>query len=306
MRPAFALLSVGEGDSGMAFFPYSFTAHLRLLTPAIALALATTGCSGDDSATSDTASSESATTGSGSTSGSTSDTSSTTDDSTTTAASDSDTDTGTLDTDDSTSTTMDATTSNESGDSDCVEESTVLAADEASPLGFSADEALAGISGTRSGTLTWVDEMIISDEFRATELPITLALAYDGGAITFVEATDSGEVPDPFCVSRVEIEVKVDFASDGGEFAETGAGIVRATSADAVELYPLKLFPPALTGTLDLDALMGLDLTLDGMDLLGTLDADKATGSVNGEASDPNLGSIGYGSLAILVAGAPQ
>ncbi|MCA9662805.1 MAG: hypothetical protein KC486_30985 [Myxococcales bacterium] len=285
----------------MAFFINSFTAHLRLLTPAVALALAPLACSGDDTGTSDTA-----TTGSGSTSGSTSDTSSssTTDDSTTTAASDSET--GTTDTSDATGTTMDGTTANDSGDGDCVEESTVLAADEASPLGFSADDALAGISGPRSGTLTWVDEMIISDAYRGTELPITLGVAYDGGAITFVEATDNGEVPDPNCVSRVEIEVKVDFASDGGEFAETGAGIVRATSADAVELYPHKLFPPALTGTLDLDALMGLDLTLDGMDLLGTFDADKATGGVNGEASDPNLGSIGYGSLATLVAGAPQ
>lgn len=133
---------------------------------------------------------------------------------------------------------------------------------------------------------------------------ISLAVGYEGGAVTYVDVAE--EDPESGCVDRLEIAVKVSLTSAGGELAEVVDGVAWATSADTLGLVAVSLFQPALTGTLDLGALMGADLTLDSLDLRASLDARQGTGALNGEASHAVLGSIGYGTIATFVVGAPM
>ncbi len=201
---------------------------------------------------------------------------------------------------------MEGTTTNDSGPGNCIEMSTPLEIGESSALGFSAMEALEGLVGARSGTLTWIDEMIISDEYRGQELPITLTLNYDAGTIFYIEATDNGEFPDDSCVNRLAITVTVDLSSEAGELSETREAVVWTTALGTLQLEPIDLIPPGLTGDLDTTALMGLGLTLETLDLFATFAADEAIAGLNGSLNDPDLGDVGYGSIASIVTGAAK
>lgn len=261
--------------------------RIHSLIPVLAITLA--ACTSDDSATSATST--------GDATGSTAATETSTDTST---------DTSTGSTTGPGTTTMEGTTGNDSGPVDCIEMPTPLDVGEASALGFSATEALEGLVGARSGTLTWIDEMTISDEFRGQELPITLTLSYDAGAIFYIEATEDGQFPGESCVNRLEIAVKVDLSSEGGELSETRDAVVWTTALGTLKLEPVDLIPPNLTGTLDTAALPGVGLTLESLDLYTTFGTDEATGGLNGSLNNEALDIDIYGTMADLVVGAPQ
>lgn len=273
----------------------AYTFFLRPLLPALALVLA--ACTSDDSATTgDSTSGSTSGSTSSSTTASTGEATETTT-STTTNTTEATTDPGT--------TTMDGTT-NDSGNDSCIEESTPLDVGESSVLGFSATEALNGLVGARNGTLTWIDEMSISDEFRGQELPITLTLTYKAGAVNYIEATDNGDFPDDSCVNRLEIAITVELTSDGGELSETHDAVVWATALGELQLEPVDLIPPGLTGNLDPAALPGQGLTLESLDLYATFGADETNGGLNGSLNNAELDISVYGSMANVVVGAPE
>lgn len=193
----------------------------------------------------------------------------------------------------------------------CVENETPLGLDEASPLGFSAAEALTGQQGPRPGTLTWSPDGFLADGLKGVEWPITLGIAYMDGPIVYVDSTPGmggGEDgPEPIdCNSRVEISVRVTLDSAAGELSEGRDMIVVATMVGTLELPNQDLLPPGFMGTLTPEQVIEAPMTLDALDVFATLTPLDGSGGFNGEVSDPMLGSVGYGTLASFVLGAPD
>ncbi len=189
----------------------------------------------------------------------------------------------------------------------CTQEVTEVDADTVTSFGgeFSANDILAAVGGTRTGTLTWSEDMVLSEAYRGTALPVSLEITYDGGAITLTEASMGMDALD--CVSHLEIEVTVALTSDSGEFAETRAGILRAYAPDFVVADErFALFPPPLTGALDLDALVAEGLSLNSMELgyvfLGDTDIN---GVLNGSGYDAEPDEVFSQQLAYITLGEP-
>ncbi len=114
----------------------------------------------------------------------------------------------------------------------CTDSYTELAADEVSALGFSADEVLAAIAGSRSETLQWAD---------GPQTSITVEAIHTGGPIRFVDSEptphDGGMdlLAAAHCEDRVEIEAQVTVTTDDGLLNETFDVMLAAdepTSAD--------------------------------------------------------------------------
>lgn len=195
---------------------------------------------------------------------------------------------------------------------DCVDVPTPLGLDEVSPLGFTAAEALAGKTGLRMGTVTWTPDGFVHDDLKGVAWTVSFGVDYGSGTIQFIESNpgvggSGGEgSPEPiFCESRLEITVQLTLDSEGGELIESREVVVVATSADLLELRQQQLVPPGFMGTLTPEQVIAPPMTLDSFDVSVALTAAEATGSLNGSVSDPMLGSVGYGTLASLTAGAP-
>lgn len=121
-------------------------------------------------------------------------------------------------------------------DYECSIEETVLAVDEASPLGFSAQQVLDVVGSPRSATFTWADGS-------TTDLLLTAAIA---GDVIWQEAT--GE-----CSSGLVFALDVTFTTADGRFDET-LSIPMDVSALDPEYVFLDPYQDAGTfnGTLDL------------------------------------------------------
>lgn len=114
----------------------------------------------------------------------------------------------------------------------CTDTYTDLAIDEVSPMGFSADEVLAAIAGSRSETLQWSD---------GSHTSVTVEATYGGGLTRFVDSeptpSDGGmeNAAAALCEDRVEIEAQVSVSTDDGllnEIFDVMLGADESTSAD--------------------------------------------------------------------------
>jgi hypothetical protein len=126
--------------------------------------------------------------------------------------------------------------------------------DEVTPLGFSAAELLASVSGWYATTLEWLpaDGDPVWFEAAGTEVGLEIGLEYDGGELRYLESLDcsgSGSCT-MTCESRLDLDARVLYRSDDGLFDETWLAALGAPDADAAYFVLLPFDPDATHGTL--------------------------------------------------------
>jgi hypothetical protein len=129
-------------------------------------------------------------------------------------------------------------------------ETTHVALDETTPLGFSAAEVLAYAAGERELSLQYEGDDATT---------VTLTVAVDGDAAHFEErewrAGEHGtlEAPAIECGDALLIPLTVHFASADGQFAEQWSVLVQAEEVDRAQAH-VRLEPDDLDGDLDVMA----------------------------------------------------
>ncbi|GEM_PF-5274046 len=121
---------------------------------------------------------------------------------------------------------------NAGGRNSCVDSSTVMTADEVSPLGFAAAEIIATASGSHDSPIFWTagtHDGPIDIEVRpeSGEGTLTVTIAHEGGEIRYVDSepapsdenTNDGSWAE--CPDRVEIDVHVSARTGGGALDES-------------------------------------------------------------------------------------
>ncbi len=170
----------------------------------------------------------------------------------------------------------------------CDETVTLLAQDEDSPLGFSADDILdfaeaahEEILGYPSGEATW----------------LTVTISYDAGEIRFVdsepaevEGDSEVQLAAPYCEDRLEIEARVTFATDDGLFDEQQETVLSMTNPDVVSFF-LSLAPEELGGTYQLEVPPGAE-DYDEVEIMidGLVDRDDTEGTISAQFSGSEEG----------------
>lgn len=195
------------------------------------------------------------------------------------------------------------------GDAPCVDTPTVLAVDEASTLGFSAEQLLADKLGPRATTLQFASEPTVLDPaWKGKALPLTVELRHEGGEVRFIDSEpnpdydDSGNESGPpsECVDRLEVDVTLDFVTAAGELDEHRPGVLTATAVERADVQ-VDLLPPALTGSLDPTTLYSdPEWKVSALIVYGTWKGDQAGGSLLNEVriGEGEDGSVGFGPLA--------
>lgn len=162
----------------------------------------------------------------------------------------------------------------------CDETSSVLALDEVSTLGFSANDLIQLAAGTHQETLLYQD---------GTTTGLTLTLEYLDGEVRFVDSepaeSESGQEADliaPYCEDRLEVAVRVTFATDDGAFNEQWQDVLSATTVDSATVNAT-FSPTGLTGSYVLEvpadsqdydeAKLFIDATFTAGATQGTVDA---------------------------------
>lgn len=121
----------------------------------------------------------------------------------------------------------------------CVETVTVLdSVVTQSDVGFAAEDVLAVAVGSHSSSMTWaggLDEGPALVQFgpESGAGKLTVDVKYAGGQVRFIESkpAESGQLSGYYnCDSRLEVDVEVELASEGGAWAETFTAPLRATS----------------------------------------------------------------------------
>jgi hypothetical protein len=159
-----------------------------------------------------------------------------------------------------------------------------LQLDEASPLGFTGDQALAGIEGEWTRTLTWA-------EGGTTDVVVIVAYAGDG-TVEWQdrEWVEEGQQVQPAaelgdCVDVLELPISIDFTTADGAFAETWTGVALAeTTTFATHFHELDL--ATLEGSYqltsvdpgDFDSVRAwVDMTFEDSWVLGDIEAQRTT-----------------------------
>ena len=162
---------------------------------------------------------------------------------------------------------------------------------EASPLGFSGDQALTGVAGEWTRTLTWA-------EGGTTDVVVIVAYAGDGTVEwqdrEWVE--DGQEVQQPAaelgeCVDVLALPISIDFTTADGAFAETWSGVALAeTPTLATHSHELDL--AALEGTYQLDEVdpsdldsvrTHVDMKFEDTWVMGDIEAQRTTQTGGGD-----------------------
>ena len=179
----------------------------------------------------------------------------------------------------------------------CVEISrTPLAADEASPLGFSPSELTGWAVTVHEATVTWSD---------GSTAALTLELS-DAGEADYAEyqaeQTSSGDGSEPDtlmdiaidCPAQVEIPLTLSLRTDDGAFEESLSWTLEATSAEMFSLW-LDLEDMALSGSFDPSdwATESFDEVWANMSI-EVWQEDGLEGEISGygEATDPGTGDM--------------
>lgn len=166
----------------------------------------------------------------------------------------------------------------------CEETPTVVALDEVTALGFSAQDLLDLAQGQHDETFRWARD--------GSTTPMLLQVDFDAGEARYVDSVPveddaNGVEPDlaAICESRVEVDVMIAFSTDDGAFDEVFSAPLTATSAARSELST-ELDPDALTGTYDMDVdIQEPDYDERGLWLRAGFDTMGASGEVAGQIS---------------------
>ena len=106
----------------------------------------------------------------------------------------------------------------------CQQESTVIAIDEPSPLGLSAQDLLDDAVGTYSGSLEWLEDGFVHYTGDAGPTAVDAEIAYTGGDARFSAGTllvgCEHEGPCP-CPDLLEVDVQLNIATADGVFDES-------------------------------------------------------------------------------------
>lgn len=192
----------------------------------------------------------------------------------------------------------------------CIDTPQVLAVDAPSPLGFSAEELLVGKLGTRVTTLKFASEPLsLSDNIKGLELPLTVALRWEGGEVRFIDSEVNPDYDDSGnesgfpgeCTDRLEVVVELDFITEGGEFDELELATLVATTVERASLQHELL--PGLSGSLDPAAIYSPDedppWQVTSLQIAGTWDGALAGGSLLNEVQvGGDDGFVGFGPIA--------
>jgi hypothetical protein len=194
------------------------------------------------------------------------------------------------------------------GNLPCIDTPTVLAADEASPLGFSGAALLADKLGERETSLTFFNEpTTLSDQWKSKVLPLTVALRHEGGEIRFIDSEvnpdydDSGnESGFDECTDRIEVDVKFDFVTEAGEFDEHRDAVLIATTVERADLRA-ELMPPGIMGSLDPAGLYSdPEWVVESVQIGAIWQGELAGGSLLNQVQigEGEGASVGFGSIA--------
>jgi len=137
----------------------------------------------------------------------------------------------------------------------CEEQSTPLAEDEVSPLGFSAADVALLVGESTTTPMVWLDTTALGVEATVQPGPSELTLTIlDLTNPRFIDASpkepEDGAAIEPAadCPDRVDVDVTLRITTADGALDETVSTTLHATSAELVELS-VPLEPTSLTGT---------------------------------------------------------
>ncbi|XXY23091.1 hypothetical protein WME88_26100 [Sorangium sp. So ce216] len=182
----------------------------------------------------------------------------------------------------------------------CDEEAEDIGADVVSPLGFSANDVIAALSGERSAPLTWAKGGSTTAAVSLGELVsarfVRSQPAKGGGP----EGSGPG-IAEPAlavdCADHLQIDAPLAFATEDGAFDESFSMTLRATQVDAGSFYH----------TIDLEALQGsyevtevdpAEFKEVTVHLSGTLSSSAVDGTISGMAESYPVGSGPEGSVS--------
>lgn len=191
----------------------------------------------------------------------------------------------------------------------CKEESTVVALDESSPLGFSPNQVLANTGTSATAPLRWLSTSEFSYGPESGTSSLDLQLQVKDARFVKSEARPSQTMALPICTDRVEVEVGATAVTASAALDEYFDGVLLATQANDVWLNH-DFDPSSLSGgfsvnTTTLGARKFTRLTLqihfEPNLLSGTLSAgieDNSTGSANSSVSFTELPLACIGNFA--------
>ncbi|WP_437626938.1 hypothetical protein [Sorangium sp. So ce1151] len=170
----------------------------------------------------------------------------------------------------------------------CDEEAEDIGADVVSPLGFSANEVIAALSGERSAPLTWAKGGSTTAAVSLGELVSARFVRSQPAKEGWPEGSGPALLVD--CADHLQIDAPLAFATEDGAFDESFTVTLRATQVDDARYYH----------DIDLDALQGsYEVTeVDPAEfrevlvyLSGTLSSSAAHGTIKGNAETHPIGS---------------
>lgn len=176
----------------------------------------------------------------------------------------------------------------------CDEEKEDIGADDVSPLGFSAREALSAVSGDRSAPLTWAKggsttaTVSVGELVAARFVRSTVASSGPGGA----ESTLALD-----CSDHLQIDVPLAFATEDGAFDESFAVTLRVPQVDAASFYH-RIDLSALQGSYEVTEVDPAEFKQVIVYLSGALSSSAVSGAINGVAETHPVGSGPDGSAS--------
>ncbi|MGK3963734.1 hypothetical protein WMF38_06105 [Sorangium sp. So ce118] len=175
----------------------------------------------------------------------------------------------------------------------CDEEAEDIGADVVSPLGFSANEVIAALSGERSAPLAWAKGGSTTAAVSLGELVsarfVRSQPAKGGGP----EGSGPG-VAEPAlavdCSDHLRIEAPLAFATEDGAFDESFSITLRARQVDDASYYH-KIDLDALQGSYEVTEVDPAEFREVLVYLSGTLSSSAAHGTISGTAETHPIGS---------------
>jgi hypothetical protein len=178
------------------------------------------------------------------------------------------------------------------------------ALDEATSLGFTAEQMLEFAAGEFHMPIVWQESTAVEFGPESGTGELTLNVAYDGGSAYFVESRprDTGQEDGPglalgsACRDSVRVEVTVSATTAGGALSETFTAKLDAASRFSAT-FSKELDPAALSGSFEISAVnpaegqvkqFGMNATLTPFGVTGTL-----TSIVEVHYPGPNGGAVG-------------
>ncbi|WP_437728370.1 hypothetical protein [Sorangium sp. So ce861] len=173
----------------------------------------------------------------------------------------------------------------------CDEEKEDIGADDVSPLGFSAREALSALSGERSAPLTWAKggsttvtvaagELVAARFVRSTQAKV--ANSGPGGAESTAIAAD--------CADHLQLDVPLAFSTEDGAFDEAFGVTLRVWQVDAGRFFR-RIDLDALQGSYEVTEVDPTEFREVVVSLSGELTGSAVSGTISGIAENPPSGT---------------